>query len=378
MLLKKARKKQLKLKIKIMSEEKKSSGLLGTIGGAIVNTGMGLLLGRNNDNRAVDVHRREQEINLENNKALTEFNYGLQKRMWHETNYPAQVEEMKKAGLSVGLMYGKGGGGGVTNSVATSGMAGGVGATSDGMGLLNIAMQKAQIDNMNADTELKRAEANNQSGGVKNKLESENLQIQQNIKNLKSVEDLNKIVVGIEELNKKYIGETNENRIAQSTVSLQMAMELKESATRNNFINNRTVQDQINKIMNESVGSKLSNDLTLINTELQKENIKLTKEKTREIGESILQKWKQLNLNEKAQIIDWSNANSNAMNAATNKSNASTNYNNSVEAGRKNDIEKGKLELDKMVRDVSESTKITVEAATRIVTSLIGVAKINL
>ena len=36
-------------------------------------------------------------------------------RDW-ETNYPAQVEQMKLAGLNPALAYGMGGGGGVTNT----------------------------------------------------------------------------------------------------------------------------------------------------------------------------------------------------------------------------------------------------------------------
>ena len=34
--------------------------------------------------------------------------------MWRDTNYAAQKEEMKKAGLSPGMMYGMGGTGGAT------------------------------------------------------------------------------------------------------------------------------------------------------------------------------------------------------------------------------------------------------------------------
>ena len=42
--------------------------------------------------------------------------------MWKDTNYAAQVEEMKKAGLSVGLMYGKGGAGGATTGAGAAGV----------------------------------------------------------------------------------------------------------------------------------------------------------------------------------------------------------------------------------------------------------------
>ena len=68
-----------------------------------------------------------------------QYNYGQQAadaeykrnlQMWKDTNFGAQRDEMEKAGLSVGLMYGNGGG-----SAAST--AGGIGSiVSGGLGLL--------------------------------------------------------------------------------------------------------------------------------------------------------------------------------------------------------------------------------------------------
>ena len=46
----------------------------------------------------------------------------IQMQMWKDTNYAAQVEELKKAGLSIGLMYGKGGAGGTTTGAGATGV----------------------------------------------------------------------------------------------------------------------------------------------------------------------------------------------------------------------------------------------------------------
>ena len=38
-------------------------------------------------------------------KELTDYNYAKQLQMWKDTNYSAQTEQMRKAGLNIGLMY---------------------------------------------------------------------------------------------------------------------------------------------------------------------------------------------------------------------------------------------------------------------------------
>jgi len=53
-----------------------------------------------------------QDMQIEGQKQMGLFNYDQQMKMWKATNYGAQRAEMEKAGLNVGLMYGKGGAGG--------------------------------------------------------------------------------------------------------------------------------------------------------------------------------------------------------------------------------------------------------------------------
>lgn len=95
---------------------------------------------------------------IEANKELGAYNQGLALDMWEKTNYAAQAEQMRKAGLNVGLMYkgaGQGGttqGGSAGNSV-TSGMAA---APQPGRGM-EIAMQ-AQM--MQAQIKLAESQAN--------------------------------------------------------------------------------------------------------------------------------------------------------------------------------------------------------------------------
>ena len=92
---------------------------------------------------------------MQNQMRLNEQGRQLQMQMWKDTNYPAQMEMMKEAGLNPALMYGQGGAGGSTTGSQGGGSAGG-GQAQQGQPMelqaalsaaslaSQIAMQKAQ------------------------------------------------------------------------------------------------------------------------------------------------------------------------------------------------------------------------------------------
>ena len=80
----------------------------------LIGTGMGLLLEGHNDRRQLRQQEKLQNLEIKGSKELTDYNAAKQLEMWKATNYPAQVEQMKLAGLNPALAYGMGGGGGVT------------------------------------------------------------------------------------------------------------------------------------------------------------------------------------------------------------------------------------------------------------------------
>lgn len=93
---------------------------------------------------------------------LGRFNKDMALELWRDTNYPAQVEQMRKAGLNVGLMY-KGGGPGGSTNIAPGAMPNTSGAPRANLGMgmqiaLQMEMQKAQIENVKADTATKEAQ----------------------------------------------------------------------------------------------------------------------------------------------------------------------------------------------------------------------------
>lgn len=101
------------------------AGLTGAVTagiGSIINGGLGLLGGlfKKNKNGLKNQQKLMQQAwEYEKEGMGLQYNYGQQAadaeykrnlQMWKDTNYGAQKAEMEKAGLSVGLMYGNGGG----------------------------------------------------------------------------------------------------------------------------------------------------------------------------------------------------------------------------------------------------------------------------
>ena len=90
--------------------------------------------------------------------------------MWKDTSYGAQVEQMNKAGINPGLMYGMSGGGGQTTGNASGSVSGGSAPVGGGeiqamMGMgLQMQLIKAQKEVLESQAEKNRADAAKTAG----------------------------------------------------------------------------------------------------------------------------------------------------------------------------------------------------------------------
>ncbi len=154
-----------KIKHKIMPNEINwgniATNAIGQVGGALLGGAMNI--GSNNQ----QLHQQQalMDMQIRGQNRVTDYNYQKQMQMWNETNYAAQMEQLKKAGLNPGLLYKSGGAGGQT-SVNTGNV---TGATAPNLSInKGMAMQLGQqatqnavsMENIQADTELKKANAN--------------------------------------------------------------------------------------------------------------------------------------------------------------------------------------------------------------------------
>ncbi|AXH76168.1 MAG: DNA pilot protein [Microviridae sp.] len=119
----------------------------------------------------MDIQNRNQlnmmSEQVKNQMNLNEQGQNLQMQTWEQTNYPAQMAMLKKAGLNAGLLYAKGGAGGSTGGQgggsASGGSASGGHATEarnmDITSIMQMKQMKAQADALEADARLKNADA---------------------------------------------------------------------------------------------------------------------------------------------------------------------------------------------------------------------------
>lgn len=136
---------------------------LGMIGGQIGGAILGNVLNSGAREDQLEQQEKLMRQQIQGQKELTDYNRQQQMQMWRDTNYTAQIAEIKRAGLSPGLIYGKGGAGGASSSVAPGSISGGKAEhvtplASMAMGQ-QLAAQAAAIENTKADTEAKRVAA---------------------------------------------------------------------------------------------------------------------------------------------------------------------------------------------------------------------------
>jgi hypothetical protein len=155
----------------------------GIIGGAmgLIGTGIGAAVAKKQAERQHEYNKEIMALQNQYNQAAAAQQQEYNKEMWDYTNAENQVAHLKNAGLSVGLMYGKGGGGGTSangasvsgpNAVGGNEVAAGSGYISAGtqMGLgvadilANIKLKESQAESNQADAENKRVDAAKKAG----------------------------------------------------------------------------------------------------------------------------------------------------------------------------------------------------------------------
>lgn len=272
--------------------------------GQVVNAGLGMLLQGHNDRRQVKQAGRLGEQQLGLDKQKMDYGQKLQKEMWDATNYGAQVNHLKGAGLNSGLAYGMSGGGGVTaGSGGGSGSVGGAQAPSGGGEMMGMQLLGAQRALIEAQTEKTKAETAKTSG-VDTVLADKKGQIA--------------------ELERSLMHDTYESVHGKALAEWAKLEGEATQAQSKGIVAKNTVSEEIKIKQGEVLGVALAN-------ELRKEKINLTEEQTKAMVQGIAQKWKDLQLKE------------------------------------------GKLNLEKFVQDVANSTRLTVETAAKVVGNIVNV-----
>lgn len=273
-----------------------TSGLAGAVTGgigSIVSGGLGLLGGlfkRNNNGFKNKQKLMQQAWEYEKEGMGLQYNYGQQAadaeyrrnlQMWKDTNFGAQRDEMEKAGLSVGLMYGNGGGSAASTAGGTATQPSApntnpveVALQQEGMGL-QLKQIEAQNRLANAQATKTIAEANKIAGvdtkgqelqnkwqEIENRIQTSRESIEQsNMKAAaanadKAVEDWKMSV-----LDREYLDKIQEDRVTlfvSEIAKIQKEGSLAESATDVNYYTARKIQREIENFYYEMITRRMS------------------------------------------------------------------------------------------------------------------------
>ena len=187
------------------------------------------------------------------NAIQTARNTQAQLDLWQKTNYPAQVEQLNKAGLNPALLYGKGGGGGGTTASANT--VNNPAPTAQrpmeiqqliGLVLQN-ELQQAQIKNINADTKGKEIDnTNKDNGGV-------------GFNNIKADTAVKEQEAAIKKVQATIANATIEESISMITTAAQKLHNEWEIAVTNNWVNQNTATIKVKQAEAELLKTGLEN-----------------------------------------------------------------------------------------------------------------------
>lgn len=273
-----------------------TSGLAGAVTGgigSIVSGGLGLLGGlfkRKNNGLKNQQKLMQQAWEYEKEGMGLQYNYGQQAadaeykrnlQMWKDTNFGAQRAEMEDAGLSVGLMYGNGGGQAASTAGGTATQPNApktnpveVALQQESMGL-QLKQIEAQNRLANAEATKAIAEANKIAGvdtkgqelqnkwqEIENRIQTSRESIEQsNIKAAaanadKAVEDWKMSV-----LEREYLDNVQEERVTllvSEIAKIQKEGSLAESATDVNYHTARKIGKEVENFYYEMITRRMS------------------------------------------------------------------------------------------------------------------------
>lgn len=332
----------------------------------IANMAIGSLLGgigQINRNRN-QLEQQDKLLGIQSkwNKDMYDYQQGKQIEMANTLGAKWQVQQLKDAGLSVGLMSSKGG----LQPTLGSGAPGvGSNPAQQQQSFMDMAAQAANIKLMNAQAEKATAEANKTAGVDTEKTTTEIKSLTQGISESRAKTRLIDFQADIEEYNVNLKHDTYDELVEQTKIATKNAVQGLRLLQNQADYNEKTYNERVKLV----TGELLSQELTNKSLELAKDKTQAEIDQIRQNIQAskltISQGWQKLSQDAQKIGIEWFNANVNQQNANSNTLNAGTNR---INAG----LNAARLEWDKYINDVTASTKLTVETIKGIGQSLIN------
>lgn len=266
------------------------------VAGQVVGAGLGLALENHNDKRQLGMERKLQRMQMEGSKEMTDYNYAKQLQMWKDTNYKAQMEQLKMAGLNPGLIYGMSGGGATTTGTGAGAMSPTGRAPQGGKEVIEMQGMALQRQMMAAQVELTKAQTEKTKAETTNvPLQGQNIQastanLTQGVEESKAKTALTNIQTSIAELEKQFQSETLQNR--ESLVNITLSKLIEETKI---LENDREISDATKVAKIKTITAQLNN--IIANTNLQIVQRGKTEAETAEVNQKIENLKQQYNIN---------------------------------------------------------------------------------
>lgn len=270
------------------SQHTETSGILGDVvnaaTGGVLNHVMGMVFGGAEDARQRKQQQALQDQQIQGAKDLSSFNAAQQLAQWNATSFPAQMEKIKEAQLSPGLIYGgTGAGGQITGGVPTQMPTGGQAANSAATTAANSQMalilgqqelMKAQTDQAEANAKLASVTADKTAGVDTTKTNAETQSLLQGINNAKAQEQLTKVQTDIANIQKGIQGDTYEDQVKAWAGQAKKIYAEGQSAIVQSQVDTETEQTKT-KMIEAGLAQALAN-ITLTNAQKNKTTAEAT------------------------------------------------------------------------------------------------------
>lgn len=301
-------------------QKRENMPILESIGanaaGAAIGAGMGLMLGPTNDRRQRKQQARLQEIQIRGQKELTDYQYAKDLQMWKDTNYSAQMEQLKAAGLNPALLYGMSGGGGATMGTGGANVSGanaqqnpGEVQQMAGMGM-QLGMNAAQTELIKAQTENIKAETAEKLGWGKENIETKTLDLKAGITNKEALTKLTEVETRIAQLKENIIRATTDDEISKVHEELRkLEGEASQALTKANLdtLARQTRLDQIKADLATTYLTQKVLKATKTNIEQNtaesKQKVRLMEQQIRETINRIMMDWDKMSQTDREILI---------------------------------------------------------------------------
>lgn len=260
-----------------------------------------MILEGHNDRRQIRQQGELMKQQIAGQMQLGDYNQQLAKEMWEYTNYPAQVEQLKKAGLNVGLLYKSAGAGGTTQGGSAGNVSGAQAQQNPGeigMALqlgLQAKMQQAQIELTEAQTKKTQAETTKTAGVDTLEAGARIDKLIQDVQSAKATQTLTEVQTELAKLDQTLKGATLNSQIQIVNNAYRESEERVKQMQNQTDISNATKRDIIKQVGLATTEKILQNTLTTEQTKLTTAQINQVAAAITNMSVQQAQGWGQLN-----------------------------------------------------------------------------------